>query len=56
MGQWVTAEQAGKSIESAPERYRLTCTHDDKLRFSGWCVLIAAVGLSEATVAKEGRF
>ena len=54
-GRRVTAEQAGDALEPVAERFKLPYTYGDKLRFSGQYVLIAAVALGQATVAKEGR-
>jgi hypothetical protein len=54
-GRRVTAEQAGKAVEPVADRYNLPYTYGDKLRYSGQYVLIAAVALGHATVAKEGR-
>jgi hypothetical protein len=54
-GRHVTAEQAGDALEPVAERFNLPYTYGDKLRFSGQYVLIAALALDQATVAKEGR-
>lgn len=54
-GRRVTAEQAGNLLEPVAERFKLPYTYGDKLRYSGQYVLIAAVALGHATVAKEGR-
>lgn len=54
-GRRITAEQAGDLLEPVAERFKLPYTYGDKLRYSGQYVLIAAVALGHATVAKEGR-
>lgn len=54
-GQRVTAQQAGVTLRPAAERFKLPYTYGDKLRYSGQYVLVAAVALGQATVAKEGR-
>lgn len=54
-GRRVSAEQAGTVLKPVAERFGLPYTYGDKLRYSGQHVLIAAVALGQATVAKEGR-
>lgn len=54
-GRRISAEQAGDALGPVAERFKLPYTYGDKLRYSGQYVLIAAVALGHATVAKEGR-
>lgn len=54
-GQSITSERAGDIIEPVAERFKLPYTYGDRLRYSGQYVLLAAVALGRATVAKEGR-
>ncbi len=54
-GRRVTAEQAGDALAPVAGRFKLPYTYGDKLRYSGQYVLIAAVAVGKATVAKEGR-
>ena len=54
-GRRVTAEQAGTALKPVAERFKLPYTYGDRMRYSGQYVLVAAVALGHATVAKEGR-
>ncbi len=54
-GQSITSARGGAVLEPVAERFGLPYTHGDRLRFSGQYVLLAAVVLGRATVAKEGR-
>ncbi len=53
----VDAEQAGRILEPVAERFiKLPHnTNGNNTRYSGQYVLVAAVVLGQATVAKEGR-
>jgi hypothetical protein len=54
-GQRLTSSRAGAILEPVAEEFSLPYTYGERLRFSGQYVLIAAVALGRATVAKEGR-